>query len=78
MSWEKIPNHKVPRWVKRKKRAHIKGRNYLYRKRGKTWQKRLKDEWNDKFSPWQYVLIGFVSALVAALISGIILYYLFR
>ena len=78
MTWKTISNNKVPRWVLRKRRAHVRGRTYLYKKRGNKWQKRLKGEWDNKIKPWQYVLVGFISALAAALISGIILYWFFR
>ena len=77
MTWKTIPNHKVPRWVLRKKRAHVRGKTYLYRKRGNKWQRRLKGEWEDRIGVWQYILIGFLSMLIAALISGIILYWFF-
>ncbi len=77
MPWKKISNHKVPRWVKRKNRAHVRGRTYLYRKRGDEWQRKLKADFEDKIEWWQYVLVGFVSALAAAVIAGIVLYYYF-
>lgn len=77
MTWKIISNHKVPRWVLRKRRTHVRGRTYLYRKRGNKWQRRLKNEWEDRIGVWQYILIGFLSMLIAALISGIVLYWFF-
>ena len=68
MVWKNIPNNKVPRWVKRKKRAHVRGRNYLYRKRGKVWQKKLKPEWEDKTPWWRIILISVVATIIAAII----------
>ena len=77
MSWKKLQNHKVPGWVRRKKRAHVAGKTYLYRKRGKIWQRRLKDQWLDDIAGWKFILVGFISTLAAAIISGIVLYYFF-
>ena len=77
MPWKKLPNHRVSNWVKKKRRNHVKGRTYLYRKRGNEWQRKLRGEWDNKIEWWQYVLVGFISALVAALISGIVLYFIF-
>ena len=78
MPWKKILNHRVPRWVKSKRRAQVKGRTYLYRKRGNKWQRKLRGEWDNKIEWWQYVIVGFISALAAAVISGVVLYWMFR
>lgn len=68
MTWKNIPYHKVPRWVKRKKYNHVKGRTYLYRKRGKVWQKKLRNEWADKTPWWMYILTAVIAAVIAAVV----------
>ncbi len=73
MSWKKLSKHKVPRWVIKKRRDHVRGRTYLYRKRSNEWQRKLKSEWEDKNPWWVYMLI----TILAAVVAGVILNYFF-
>ncbi len=77
MSWQKIRKHNVPYWVIRRKRNHVRGRTYLYARKNGVWHKKLKSEWDYNVRPWEYIAVGFVSTLLAALISGIVLYWVF-
>ncbi len=75
MTWKTIPHHKVPYWARRKRRAHVRGRNYLYRRNGKVWQSKLRSEWQDKTPKtpkWVYLLEAIVVAVIAGLIIKLI------
>ena len=73
MVWKKIPKHKVPRWIKKKyNRIHLKGKTYLYRRNGRIWYRRLRNEWIDKLSWWEYVLITVVATIIATLLIDLL------
>ena len=68
MAWKNIPNYKVPKWVKRKKHNYVKGRTYLYRRRDRVWQKKLRNEWDDKTPWWMYILMTVIATIIASIV----------
>lgn len=69
MSWKRLDNHRIPRWVRRSKRRYVKGRTFLYKKTNGICYRKLRNEWHNPTTWWQYLLIAIAAAIFGIVIS---------
>lgn len=74
MVWEKLQKDKVPNWVRKNSKPYLKGKTFLYKRIDGEWYRKFRSEWVSPIPLWQYILVGFVSTLLAGIIVAFVIY----